>query len=86
MHRLFSLHIAPVSRMMAQDSSGWTPGWTETRSRSYGLKEDQVQMLLNQPGPGEQYASSVSNRKPCWNFSKSVGFLGAQDRLVQYSG
>jgi hypothetical protein len=51
MHRLFSLDIAPVSRMMAQDSSGWTPGWTETRSRSYGLKEDQVQMLLNQPGP-----------------------------------
>jgi hypothetical protein len=38
--------------MMAQDSSGWTPGWTETRSHSYELKEDQVQMLLNQPGPG----------------------------------
>jgi hypothetical protein len=50
MHRLFSLDIAPVSRMMAQDSSGWTPGWTETRSRSYGLKEDQVQSSGWTPG------------------------------------
>jgi hypothetical protein len=38
--------------MLAQDSGSWATGWTETRSRSYGLKEAQVQMLLNQPGPG----------------------------------
>ncbi|MEE8495660.1 MAG: hypothetical protein V3S21_04210 [Xanthomonadales bacterium] len=28
-----SPHIAPVSRMMALDSCGWTPGWTESHSR-----------------------------------------------------
>ena len=47
-----SLHFAPVSRMMAEVRCGWAPGWTEIRSRSYGLKEAQVQMQLNQPGPG----------------------------------
>jgi len=48
-----SPHIAPVSRIMAPFSYDWTPGWTETRSRSYGLKEAQVQVKLNKPGPGD---------------------------------
>jgi len=41
--RVTNPHIAPVSRMMAQVRCGWTPGWTESRSRGYGLKEAQVQ-------------------------------------------
>ena len=45
-------HIAPVSRMLAQGRCDWTPGWTETHSGSYGLREAQVQACLNQPGPG----------------------------------
>jgi len=35
--------------MMAQDSGDWAQDWTEFRSNSYGLKEDQVQVLLNKP-------------------------------------
>ncbi len=46
-----SPHIAPVSRNMAQDKLDWTPGWTETNSRSYWLREDQVQLRLNKPEP-----------------------------------
>jgi hypothetical protein len=52
-----SLHVAPVSRTVAQVSSVLMPGRTESRSRSYGLKEARVQPLLNQPGPG--YGCSI---------------------------
>ncbi len=52
--------------MMAKDRCDWTPGWTEDHSRSYGLREAQVQLYLEkvrpetgretglgyQPGPG----------------------------------
>jgi len=38
--------------MMAEDRCVWGPGWTETRSCSYGLKEAQAQACLDQPGPG----------------------------------
>jgi threonine dehydratase len=31
---------------------GWAPGWTEYHSRSYGVREDQVQAYLDQPVPG----------------------------------
>ena len=37
---------------IAEDRYNWTPGWTEDHSRSYGLREDQVQFYLDQPGPG----------------------------------
>ena len=47
-----SLHIAPVSRAMTQDRCGCTPGWTESHSHSYGLKEAQVQAYLDKSAPG----------------------------------
>jgi hypothetical protein len=47
-----SPNIAPVSRIMAQDRCDWPLGWTEYHSRRYGVREDQVQAYLDQPGPG----------------------------------
>ena len=47
-----SPHISPVSRKMAPDRYKRAPGWTEGHSRSYGLREDQVRLYLDQPGPG----------------------------------
>jgi hypothetical protein len=47
-----SLHIAPVSRAMMQDRCDWTPGWTESHSLSYGLREAQVQAHLDKSAPG----------------------------------
>jgi len=47
-----SPHIAPVSRMMARARYDWTPGWTDSHSYSYGLKEAQVQSYLDKPWPG----------------------------------
>jgi hypothetical protein len=38
--------------MMATDVRDWTPGWTDTHSQSYGLREAQVQVRLDKPGPG----------------------------------
>jgi hypothetical protein len=35
--------MAPEFRILATDWCGWTPGWTEIHSFSYGLKEAQVQ-------------------------------------------
>ena len=34
----------------------WTPGWTEDHSRSYGLKEAQVQLYMDEvrPEPGRE--------------------------------
>ncbi len=37
---------------MAPDRFDWTPGWTETNSRSYWLREAQVQSDMDKPGPG----------------------------------
>ena len=37
--------------MMAKNRGPWAPGWTESHSRSYGLKEAQAQGLLDEPGP-----------------------------------
>ena len=61
-------HMAPVSRKLAPDCRdagarampgaiaevrcGWTPGWTEIHSLSYGLKEAQVKPCMNKPEPG----------------------------------
>jgi len=43
---------------IAEDRCVWTPGWTETNSRSYWLREAQVQAYLNKPAAGilVQYA------------------------------
>lgn len=38
--------------MLAKDRCVWTPGWTETNSHSYWLKEAQVQAYLDELGPG----------------------------------
>ena len=40
-------HIAPVSRKLAPARCGWAQGWTETNSRSYWLREDQVQAYMD---------------------------------------
>jgi len=37
---------------MTLDRCGWTPGWTESHSRSYGLREAQVQVYLDKSAPG----------------------------------
>jgi len=42
---------------IAEDRCGWTPGWTEIHSHSYGLKEAQVQACMDKPGP--EYWSHV---------------------------
>jgi len=36
--------------MMAKNRGSWAPGWTESHSGSYGLKEAQVQGRLDEPG------------------------------------
>ena len=47
-----SSYTVPASRMLAQGRCGWTQGWTEAHSQSYGLREAQVQAQLNKPEPG----------------------------------
>jgi len=37
---------------IAEDRCDWTPGWTETNSHSYWLREAQVQSYMYKPGPG----------------------------------
>jgi len=37
---------------IAEDRCDWTPGWTEGHSRSYGLREAQVQSYMDKPGLG----------------------------------
>jgi hypothetical protein len=37
---------------MAPDRYKRAPVWTEGHSRSYGLREDQVHLYMDQPGPG----------------------------------
>jgi hypothetical protein len=37
--------------MMAPARYDWAQGWTETNSRSYWLKEAQVQADMDKPGP-----------------------------------
>lgn len=37
---------------MATDRYHWAPGWTEDHSRSYGLREDQDQLYMDQPEQG----------------------------------
>ena len=44
--------ISPVSRNMVPDRYKWTQGWIEGHSRSYVLREDQVQLHMDQPGLG----------------------------------
>ena len=48
-----SLQIAPVSRTKTQDRCNRTPGWTESHSHSYGLKEAQVLVYLDKLAPGD---------------------------------
>ena len=50
--RLFNLEIAPVSGMIAPARCGWTPLWSKKHSRSYGLREEQVQACQDKRGPG----------------------------------
>ncbi len=38
--------------MMAKESSGWAPLWSETHSRSYGFREEPAQVFEIKPGPG----------------------------------
>ncbi len=38
---------------MAEGRCVWTPRWSESHSRDYGLSEAQVQACLNPPGPGQ---------------------------------
>jgi hypothetical protein len=77
--------------MLAQDKCGWTPLWSESHSRSYGLSEEQVQACLDQPGPGqdtgrEHLASArfADISKESSRFSDS--YERARVRLVQYPG
>ncbi len=44
--------LGDPSRMLAQDRCAWAPGWAETHSLNYGLKEAQVQVYMDQPEPG----------------------------------
>jgi len=37
---------------IAEDRCDWAQGWTESNSRSYWLKEAQVQLYMDKPGPG----------------------------------
>jgi hypothetical protein len=47
-----SLHIAPVSGMIAPARCAWAPPWSANLSHSYGLSEGQVQARLDKRGPG----------------------------------
>ena len=51
-HHFFSLHVAPVSGMIAPDRCGWAPLWSERHSRRYDLSEQPVQACLDKRGPG----------------------------------
>ena len=84
-------HIAQVSRMMAPDRCDWMPGWTEDHSRSYGLKEAQVQSYMDKPGPRQESGRVQSGprnilMKVLSNSTDSYGYARARCRLVQYAG
>ncbi|MGB5455426.1 MAG: hypothetical protein WBO18_05560, partial [Gammaproteobacteria bacterium] len=46
-----SPHFAPGSREPAQDSCSQAPLWSEKRSNSYGLSEEQAYGHEDQPEP-----------------------------------
>jgi hypothetical protein len=48
-----SPHIPPVIRNLAQDRGVWTLLWSEKHSRSYSWSEEQVQVRMDQPEPGQ---------------------------------
>jgi len=56
-------HISPVSWMMALDRCGWAPGWTEDHSRSYGLKEAQVQSYMEKVRPGTGREAGLGHKR-----------------------
>ncbi|MGB5516859.1 MAG: hypothetical protein WBO73_00115 [Gammaproteobacteria bacterium] len=46
-----SPHFSPGSREQAQDSCSYAPLWSEKRSNSYGLSEEQAYGHEDQPEP-----------------------------------
>jgi len=48
---LASPHFSPGSREQAQDSYSKAPLWSEKRSNSYGLSEEQAYGYEDQPEP-----------------------------------
>ena len=52
LQRLPSPEISPVSRELARFAAFLAPLWTESRSRSYGLKEEQARASENPPESG----------------------------------
>ncbi len=46
-----SPHFSPGSRKQAQDSCAYAPLWSEKRSHSYGLSEEQAYGHEDQPEP-----------------------------------
>ena len=50
--RIPNPHIAPVLRIMAPDRCDWTQNWTELNSRSYWVKEAQVQSYMDKSESG----------------------------------
>ena len=88
-----NLHVAPESGMIAPDSCGWTPLWSERHSGRYDLSEQPVQACLDQRGPGWILGRSptVPCRKPRKKRMRMrsccIGFrYVAHDRLVQHAG
>ncbi len=65
--------------MLAQDRCVWAQGWTENRSRSYGLKEAQVQAYLNKPGPDGGAMFGLGRRA---RIEEKVNALAATSCLV----
>ncbi len=49
-----SPHMALLARFLAPDYGAWTQGWTETHSRSYGLRETQVPGAVGQARGGRE--------------------------------
>ena len=52
---------------IAEDRCDWTPGWTEDHSRSYGLREAQVESYMDKTGARilVKYADYASWYSPC---------------------
>jgi len=48
---VFNPHFSPGSREQAQDSYSKAPLWSEKRSNSYGLSEEQAYGYEDQPEP-----------------------------------
>jgi len=51
--------------MMAKNRRGWAPVWSAIHSHSYGLREDQAQAWLDQPGPGHDSGEHKSRSTVC---------------------